>query len=228
MHQNEIRLYNIVRLCFGEKEVADLEYEFIVEENKKFFLQNIFIGDYGKFNSPLLPIYILSDDPELGMSKYIEKSANTNFHVVESDEDLDEGYRIIGFILMRYWSENEILVVFKTFLEGKNKWNQVGKLEKSILTFLYDHGYKIITASPYNIIPFKMYSPKKVAEELKISISKVPPLKGILETEEKVDQSDLEGSESSSLPLDVPFNLETNILDLSLINDADDSASFFL
>ena len=172
-------------------------FNFTVQHNKQFFLQNILIGDYGKYNSPLLPIYIISGDI-LKVDGYIEEKVHSDFLAVELYKDPDRGYREIASILVRYQTDNEIYVAIKGRWEGENRWDQVEKLVKSILQFLYDHGYTIISATPFNIIPIEMYSPKKGSEEFEKSTDKVPSLIEPLAQERKVNQSGSEGSFSSN------------------------------
>lgn len=175
---------------------------FTVEHNNLYFLQNIFIGDYGKYNSPLLPIYIISG-PELSVDEYKEEKAHSNFLVVELCKDSDQGYREIAFILMRYQSDDEIYVAFQGLWEGEDRWDQVEKLVKSILCFVYDRGYKIISANPFNIIPREMYSPKKVSEELEKSTESVSELTGIPGKNKGLSLTK-ESSESIGSPIYIP------------------------
>jgi hypothetical protein len=204
--------------------MADLYINFTVEHNKLSFLQNIFIGDYGKYNSPLLPIYIISG-PELSVDGYIGKKAHSNFLVVESCKDSDQGYREIAFILMRYQSDDEIYVAFKGLWEGENRWDQIEKLVKSILCFVYDRGYTILSVFPFNLIPLEMYFPKEKPRIIENSPDKIPPPKGILGTEKESDQSDVKGSVSSKPMIYVGKDLGTDFSDILNMKFADPSGN---
>ena len=203
--------------------MADLPITFSVENDDLFFLMNLFIGDYGRLNSPFFPIYICPDVTETIAVGYIEERVHSNHLVVEAYEDPDQGFREIAKIFMIQHSENEIRVVVEGIQEGKNRWYQVEKLVQSILKYVYDHGYTIMSVFPSNLIPLEMLFPKYILEMEERSTYKVPPPTGILGTEEGVDQSNLEGSESSNLTIHVSKDLETNLPDLSFMNDVDPS-----
>jgi len=203
--------------------MANLSIKFSVENDEIFFLMNLFHERYGRYNSSFFPIYICPDAPEKIDVGYLEERVHSNKLVVEEFEDPDHGYREIAKIFIIQHSENEIRVVVEGIQEGKNRWFQVEKLVQSILIYVYDHGYSIISVSPSDLIPLEMLFPKYILEMKERSTYKVPPSTGISETEEEVDQSDLKGSESSNLTNHVSKDLGTDLPDLLLLNDVDPS-----
>jgi hypothetical protein len=100
---------------------------------------------------------------------------------------------------MSQYSEKEIQVDFESVQAAKNRWYQVEKLIHSILNFVYDHGIRITSVTPFGLIPFDMYYSKKELEEARDNFPYADlRLKRIPGKEKKVNQSEFEGIPSSN------------------------------
>jgi hypothetical protein len=174
-----------------------------------FFLN--FVQKHGRFNSSFFPIFVIwKEFPPI------------NYLILEANEDpLQEPREIAKMSFTTLDSESK--VVIEVIGDGRNRWYTVEKLVQTVLEDLWNKDYRINSVFPRGLLhPAKVGCTKKEligeyieGELITEEIQSTPGLP------EEVDQSGLEGSESSNPIIHVPENLETNFQDLSLMNGVD-------
>jgi len=137
--------------------MANLNLQFSVKKFGGQEIRSIFYIYFGRYSSPLFPIYLHKESIKIKDNNNNEIE-DSYYRIVEAYEDPDRGVNDIAKISLKEISSGEVYVDITGIQERKNRWYQVEKLVHSILDHIIDRGALITSFIPTDFI----HPPKKL------------------------------------------------------------------